>query len=227
MEIHHKLMIIGVAILLIGGVLAGIAVFTFLLDPSEEAEWDGSFGQDGGSMTTELDGGTYDVWVSDASGTVEVTVEDDLGHVEFEETTWDHSETININGKDYYLLGSFRVDGGNYTVETDGSVDVYITPPIDIWLAIGSICGAITVVLVGIIMILIGAVQWFVKHMRHEPEPVRYRDSPRHPPDPYRQEPDTYRGPYREEYTPPTGEYLAQDEYRRRRRQPPPPGYDR
>jgi len=226
MKGHHKIMIVGLVLLIVGLVLSAFAVFTLFPDPSEEAEWDGSFGSGGGSRDIDLDDGTYDVWVSDAGSSVRVTVEDSLGYTEFDGTSSEHSESININGKDYYKLGSFHVDGGKYTVETDGAAEVYITPPLDIWGAIGATCGAGISILIGIIMIAIGGVQWLVKSFKRGPEPIRYHDAPRHSPGPYRREPDEYHGPYREEYAPPKGDYRIQDEYHRRERRPPPPRYD-
>ena len=224
MRNHFKFMIIGLILIFVGGAIATPAFLAVFPDPSDEAEWEGSFWYAGGYENATLDSGEYDVWVTDAHQDVRIRIFDG-SDVIFDENTGDHTETININGKDYYKLGSFEVDGGTYDVHTDGHVEVYITPPLDIWGAIGTICGGALLIVIGIILLLVGIVKLLMSTKKGQ-QPPPYHGPPPYGEDPYRGRPDDRRDPYDGDYRPPRGDYPAQDEHRRRRR-PPPRGYDR
>ncbi len=219
MKNYHILMAVGLIMAIGGGAIAAAFVMTAFPDPSEKAEWEGNFSYAGGIENVTLDRGDYDVWISDRGDDVRIRILDD-GRVIFDESSDDTSDSININGKDYYKLGTFEVDGGNYEVSADGNVDVYITPPIDIFSEMGMMCAGGAIMILGIVLLIIGVIMSLVKPSEKGPY-----QQPYHPPPDgrgtYRRPSNGYRDPFDDDYRPPTGDYPTQQEYRRERRPPP------
>jgi len=152
------------SILAIVGVILTIVMFFFAVgdgNPAKDAEWEGHFNAGGEQQSADLDAGDYDVWCEAVEDPGEVTIKDGSGNVIFRDTM-QGGDSITINDVEYRKLGEFKAkSSGSYTVETEQSGTVYITPPIDIFggIAIACSAGCVTL-LIGLGLVAVGYLTW-------------------------------------------------------------------
>jgi hypothetical protein len=178
-----KIIIVGL-ILLIGGMVGGVAsFFATIQDPSEIAEETLEFESGGTAKTIKLDKGEYDIWFepglfgSGDPGTVMVG-NNDAGII-YEGSSSSTTETITINNKEYEKAGSFEIkSSGSYDVYAENSCKLHITPTIDVALGLGICMTGVVIGLIGGIILLVGIISHFSKKKRE-------RQKTQHPPQQY------------------------------------------
>ena len=163
------LIIIGATLLISTSV---ISFMRGLKDPSEEAVWQGI--PEGNSIFLEK--GNYNLWCRESQDPGTVTIKDSNGHRIFRDNIdWGGTHNITINGVEYLKIGDLTIDAdGQYTIESERSGTVYITPPI----GPGKLC---LLILVSVVLIVVG-----VFLLMRQEESFSDPSFPPVPPPPYR-----------------------------------------
>ncbi len=122
-------------------VLGAVLIFVFIIlvavgmqGPKGSAVWNEHVSS-GGSRTTELDSGKYEVWYPSAgsfdSGPGKVVIKDGQGQTIFSKDSRNQNTktTYSMNDKEYVKLGNFDVDSkGTHRIEVQGNGgEIYIT----------------------------------------------------------------------------------------------------
>ena len=196
---HHWMMISGVIMIVIGIAVIITLIFSAIKDPSEEAVWEGTFGSGGEQKQVRLDADDYEVWCKSDADPGEVTIKDSSGNVVFRDSsTRGTQETITINGVEYKKVGDFEAESsGSYTVKTKSSGTIYITPPIDVFGGLVTICGVAILPFIGIILVVLGIMFWSKDKDKGQPQAkypaqvphAHYPPPPRHIPQRQYQQP--------------------------------------
>jgi len=190
MQLHVKLLVVGM-VLMIGGVGAGLGLgFTLTQDPSEDAV-ETMYLRANENEVVRLDEGEYQIWVDtnwfDFEGTV--TVKDAFGS-----TVWSGPDsTTTETWNNLVRVGTFEAkSSGFYNISTDSSGTYYITEPISngphiVW----AVCGGLLVGLIGGIVFLVGLLKLLSVRRPGQTMPPMYPPSQYPPP----QQPPQHRPP--------------------------------
>lgn len=177
------LVVIGI-ILVIGGTVGGIASFvSFSKDPSAEAEVTLEFTSDYYAdsiepQTVYIDEGEYEIWYDTGSYGLrdpgDIIIVDSDGNLAFERSSTSSTTTSHGCKK----VGSFEVKkSGEYTISVENRCKIYLTPPIDNWVALVLLFMGAAIGIIGGIIMLVGIYYYFTdkKERPQYPQHIDYQ----------------------------------------------------
>lgn len=168
---------VGIALLVVGIVIAMVAFFVTIKDPSQEAVETLYFDTLEYDKTVHLESGDYDIWYQSSfffyGQPWEVEIRDPSDRLIFQSTFLSSTESISVNNKEYKKIGSFTAtSAGNYNVSVMVSgTTLYFTPPINVAAGIGMCFGGVGIGVIGGVLVLVGIVLFVVQKPK---PPVQY-----------------------------------------------------